>query len=433
MIGKYFKVNSNLVLLLLITAFTPLAYAIKSPLIIIMLLLSIILILLDKNMVFNEKCFVIYILLFSYFGVGFSFIKFYDLFMILFLLIRIIRQDKIVSLRISIMSIMFLVVIILSFINQSNLNISTGIEIFRYFLCIATVFSFSNLTIDYDNIRKPLFIIALGLIVQGIEVCILFLKYNIQPVTSPFLTVEFYNDFHETRVSGFFSDPNKYFLFFLFLIIIMYQLDDKHKDSILLNFIGAISSLSRTVFLSIASYGITYVIEFSEHKKWKVYLKLLLIIFLSFLGYLLFKDTIIPLINDVFLKMLELLGRDRTAEINSNIQEDNRVQIWKTVINYLPLRPILGNGPLSYSSFGMQHPTHNTYLNLILDYGFAGVVTYFSLISDLFKKIPVRFVVSFILIPMFFLDLGNFRLIFLLIGILNTKGENEDERSYSYN
>ncbi|WP_213335299.1 O-antigen ligase family protein [Enterococcus casseliflavus] len=422
----------------IIFVFLPLVYAI-SPYLFLCLVILCFLLCIPINVDIDTKIFCIYLISFSFFGISLFSFKIYDLVFIIGCLFNFKKfKEGSFNRRLVFLSCVFISIIAVSILlNLGNNPFShMNLELFRYILSIITLIYYSNVNLAKKAIVKFLKLFSVLLSVQTIIMFYIMQRGVIKNFYSPLFQVTLFSEDGETRLAGFFSDPNKFMCFFFFLIIFFFIFKDIWKKNdflfLIIMLVGSLLSFSRTAILSICIFIVLIIFNliFQEQK----YLRILLFFFVGLLvGIIVFlsPSSILNSLDNIFSWMLQILGRDRTAEINTTLSDDNRIFIWKLAIPLISENPLFGHGPISYS-YLLPYPTHNTFLNLLLDYGVSGTVAYLLLMRGLFHKIPSFLSISFIMIPMLLLDMGNFRLIFVLLGLVYSinlsKGDSSIER-----
>src|SRR5690554_6056985 len=205
--------------------------------------------------------------------------------------------------------------------------------------------------------------------------------------------------FGTNRFRGLMNDPN-YFSILQLLGLSIIVNDENIKTPrksiyILLIIFSIMMSNSKTGFLSLIILGVILVtnrvIKLEKHKR--VYIVLSLpVIFL--LGYV-FRNEIVYLIADLPAKYIP--GYDRVAVLIKDFQEGvsgGGSARDKTISNALTLwkeNPLFGVGIGSYSKIGKIYLgsgsiAHNTYLQLIVEWGTIMTTMFLGLISSLIIK-----------------------------------------------
>ena len=140
------------------------------------------------------------------------------------------------------------------------------------------------------------------------------------------------------------------------------------------------------------------------------------------IGVFALPDTISTTINTIYTVAARILGREHTLEINATLHDDNRMIIWRMAIECILRKPLLGYGWLSFSRL-LPYPTHNTVLSLLLDGGIFVFLAYLYTIFPLLSNRNYNLLIPCVIIPSLVLDLGNYRIYFLLLAlIVNRRG-----------
>jgi len=240
------------------------------------------------------------------------------------------------------------------------------------------------------------------------------------------VSIQVFSDDSESRISAFFSDPNKMMCYFLILLLIRILLETAiHGKNIkwhwqyLIYLIGAVISLARTSVISVILFILLFLCYrylFKNNIQIGNFL-LFMVTLIVFLLIIQFQTAFFTWIDHFFASVLEVFGRTRTAQIDGNMTTDSRVLVWREAFNYIKQSPLFGNGLLSESNL-LPIPTHNTVIQLLLDTGLIGILLYITgIFRPILEVVPFWLVLATMIIPMLFLDLGNFRLIFVVLGI----------------
>ncbi|WP_304055633.1 O-antigen ligase family protein [Levilactobacillus namurensis] len=408
----------------------PMAYAKSIPLFFIMLILSVGLAMYRATTI-SQKVFQLYIWSFSFFGLSIFGVKLFDWVALISLLYIILARKKIfINMNFLYLvpfyfyiTIQCIVLIMQNYEYENNVIL----ELVRYILAILTGFVFSQLSLKNAESKKWLDNFSILVILQAIIMYVLQTRYAVNVSSNlKYISIQLFSDNNESRISAFFSDPNKMMTFFFVLLFIrlVLILNDKHKiqwtNSFFIYLVGAVLSLSRTSVISVVLFLSGYVLYrviFKNSSSLATFSVLVVgIIFLVMISY--FKAELLHVGNVFFDYVLQLFGRTRTVMIDSSLATDSRVEVWKDAYIYIKQSPIFGNGLLSEESL-LPIPTHNTVIQLLLDTGILGLLLYFvGVLLPIFKRTPSWIAITLLIIPMLFLDLANFRLIFVLLGII---------------
>ena len=229
-----------------------------------------------------------------------------------------------------------------------------------------------------------------------------------------------YSSASELRMNGFFSDPNKYMAFCLAMMFIVeiWMQNGKLKNwTIVILCISSLISMSRTAILSLLAYLFFKVIKITLQKS-RILTVILCGVIISAVVLFVFNPMILnSLLNYLFVTSSKLMGRELTLSVNMNFQSDNRILIWEQAIELIKKQPLIGYGWNSIREM-LPYPTHNTVLELLMDSGIIGLLCYLFLMSKLLFNKYYEYTIPFVWIPMLLLDMGGYRVLFLLLGCM---------------
>lgn len=370
---------------------------------------------------------------FSFFGISFAGIKISDISLMLGLFLFLIKERQIKMRKELLVILPFFMYISFMWLSSDgdfivqNENAGPGTELLRYLFAGVALFLFYQLRPNFKKMVHWLDLLVTAIVVQAL---LMFGMQDLKSVSDGIIQVSLYsvdalNVNSEARISAFFSDPNKMMAFFSILVLIrvayLRLVDEnylKFDKFLILYLLGIILSLSRTGVIVVALFLLWFIVN--KVIRTSSFANFLFWIFIGILilFYLLFKDLFLQLMSSFFGFILSVFGRTRTATIDSNVATDSRVIIWKQAFQYIVERPILGYGLLSESRL-LPIPTHNTFIQQLMDNGIVGTILYFvPILLRSAREINFTVVMIFLVVPMSFLDLGNFRIIFVLLGVL---------------
>ena len=221
-------------------------------------------------------------------------------------------------------------------------------------------------------------------------------------------------------MNGFFSDPNKYMAFCLAMMFIVeiWMQNGKLKNwTMVILCISSLISMSRTAILSLLAYLFFKVIKITLQKS-RILTVILCGVIISAVVLFVFNPMILnSLLNYLFVTSSKLMGRELTLSVNMNFQSDNRILIWEQAIELIKKQPLIGYGWNSIREM-LPYPTHNTVLELLMDSGIIGLLCYLFLMSKLLFNKYYEYTIPFVWIPMLLLDMGGYRVLFLLLGCM---------------
>lgn len=411
-------------LVLLSIALNPLLYRMGYLFFILNILLQILLVVVEKE-TFSTKIWKIYILSFMYFGVKVFGIKLYDL--VMFAIIIFLFSNRVV-LKVTYLEMTKILLFVSYIIIVWLINgyyVEGAVEISRYILSIILFVLFANIKPNLKSVMMFILFLVIGNIIQSVVLYGLIVNNEVSHFTSSVISIDFFNDLRETRLSGFFTDPNKFlcFLFFLFVVYEYFYSNIKafvtKKERFFAHVIlytGMLITFSRTALLSLAVYLFLLIYQkfFQGNKMVFIVAIIVVMIFVAIDARNNYK-----IMNFLLVKSTEILGRQRTLEINSNIMEENRYLIFKEALRCIKDKALIGYGPYSYSRL-LPYPPHNTFITLMMDYGVIGLLIFLVLVSPL-SKIKISLLIPFILVPSLLFDLNNFRLYYILLAVVSSK------------
>lgn len=350
-------------------------------------------------------------------------LKLYDWIIVIYFIFLLIKKHGKFSFNPRMIILLITSVIVFLFHSIKSPQI---LEMVRYIISIILVFNVINLEFNFDEIDNDIIHITLANMYNAIVVYILIGLGRVQNISTSIISTSTYIYKGEVRLNGFFTDPNKYMLYCLCLIFIAeIFISNKNKKNIiiLLAMISAVISMSRTSLICFGVYFIIKIFKVLRKKSFALFyigigLSLIIAIIL-----ILNPGIINNLVENIFVNTAKLLGRQNTLKVNTSVENDNRVRIWTMAIQYIKNKPFIGYGGLA-NEYLLPYPTHNTILSLMLDGGILMLIAYLYAFIPLFRNKRLDVVVPYILIPLFLLDLGNYRLWYLLLGLIIKKGKN---------
>lgn len=388
----------------------------------------------------------LYIFSSSLFGISLFNIKFFDIILVLlFLYLLLTRKLAVIFSTDLSLFYFFGVLIIFEFILNRDTLYQGGtsdviLELARYGFAFLAILSFSQKeisTVDKKSLLKFIDFTGSILVIQVLIMSICQSLFG-SPSNLSFgpLAVNVFNyekngvvqTMAEERVSAFFSDPNKLMVYFFVLLFLKKVIQKKYRleFSDLIFISGSLMTGSRTAFIVAALYLCTFFMRtFFTNSTALISVFLISAIILFWIFLSIFNISFTDLLNELMKKVLALTGRTKTLDTNSNIQTDDRVIVWKMAENYIRERPLFGNG-IASESILLPYPTHNTILQLILDFGIMGPVLFFGgIFQQVFKYMDLISFLILLFIPMCVLDLANYNFIFFALGVAATFNKKE--------
>lgn len=420
-------------LAMLIYSLLPVAYRAGEPIFLTALIFSVGIVFFKTDNV-DEVISRLFFWSFSFFGVAFGGLKLFDISLLVGVVSYLLVKKSIrLTQALIIFFPFFAFITITSMLRNDNVFVQgTGgspmLELLRYGFAAIALFLFFQMRPTYKSMISWLDKISIAIIIQAV---IMFFIPGLSSIETGFLQVDLFtidslNPNSEARISAFFSDPNKMMAFFSVLLLVRFAYtalmsatsDMNYDKRTFIYIIGVLLSLSRTGVIVAVLYTFLFILNKIISSRVVTNMIFWFALILGAFSFLIMKDTIIKNINALFTSVLTIFGRARTANIDSNVTTDTRVLIWKQASQYIAQRPIIGNGLLSESRL-LPIPTHNTFVQQLLDNGTVGMLLYFlPILYMAFKKLNVALVTVLLFVPMAFLDLGNFRIVFVFLGLL---------------
>ena len=412
---------------LLVASILPFAFAMNSVLF-FALAVTFIFLLMNSVCTMTEKFLIAFCASVLFSGISVFSLRPYDI-IIIFALFYVMMKKR-MNLKICIKIFPFIIVVIcVCCINYTG---DALLESIRYVISLLLLVVVLNIDgCSFDNLSSQFAIIGIANIIMALLTFLLYTNGTLTNFSLGFIESNLFLSNRETRRVGFFSDPNKFMTFsFAMLFIIEYFMKKSKKKTflILIYIIASILSISRTAILVIAIYlGCKLLRKIEKDSKGLFYITMILGVFV--LLFLFVLDGFEDLMNLAYSAMAKILNREWTASLGDTITEDNRFLIWKQALEYIIKKPILGNGWMS-NTFLLPYPTHNTVLALLLDGGIIALLTFIVLFWPVIKLKRWEFTIPFVLVPSLLLDLQNYRMWFLILGLILISKKNEPKEEY---
>lgn len=408
--------NKRMLISILLYIIAPIAFYIYSYLLLAVVATQIIFI--AKQKINKGSCFLILMLIATmYSGITFIGLRLYDwITIIAFLMMLFTKKGKV---KISNRLVPLICVILINMFTH-GMDGSQVLESVRYIISIALVLVILNERIVFKEIAPHILLLCFANLYNAIAIYLIQITGHLVNIESSFFSTNFYIFENEMRLNGFFSDPNKYMVFcfaLLFIIELFIESKKVRRIGIILSCVASVISMSRTALICIVVY-VGAKLSF-EMKKKSQGLFVITVLIITSIGLLMivFPDTLNNLISLAYTSSAKLLGRDHTLTINSSLQSDNRTIIWNLANEYIAEKPILGHGWLAYEEL-LPYPTHNTIFSILLDGGIITLIAYIYTFIPLFISKRWDVSIACVVIPSLLLDLGNYRMWFLLLGLV---------------
>lgn len=401
----------NLFLIIMV----PVCFTISKPLLFLNIILQLFL-LFRRSKNWETFAFISILWSFLFSGISFSGIRLYDIVLIvgLFHLIfsKKIRMPKGYTAGL----ICFMASIF--FVFACRIDANSLLELSRYIFCSGYFLLFANLDLKKIFLKNHLVEICFANIYYAISIYIQITKGVFKNMTSNYISTDVYIYSSEVRMNGFFTDPNKYMIFclaILFIVELLLKNREKHM-CVCIILTSLVLSFSRTALICIAVYIACEILVWIRNKGQQLFNFSVFVIIILAIVAVLFKQQIVEIVNALYGFTATILGRERTLQVNPTFSQDNRVFVWKLAFQYIKENWIFGHGFLSYENL-LPFPTHNTFVSLLLDGGIILLVPFINLFKKLILNSRFDLTISCIMIPMIFLDIGNYRMLYALIGI----------------
>ena len=321
-------------------------------------------------------------------------------------------------------SFLFIIYITLHYIYGISSSSDSFLEYSRYIFSFLVVIFFIKMNLSKKSVKEIVDfvpILALKNLISGFVVFYLSYQNNKSfSYQDAFLQFENYYVINEFRLVGFFSDPNKYYLYFIaiYLMIEIYKHAYKknvHKEHLvkLILIFGMVSSLSRTAIVIVAviiAAEIMNKILAIRYKNFKLPIYLLLIT-LSVFSVQYLKEAFDKI---VLYNLTKIMGRESAFIYSPSLDEDARVLSSKQALESLKDNWLIGNGLYSWPDYYYM-PPHNTFVSVIQDLGLIGFLLFLLCFISIKKFLKIEIFLALIIIPVHTLDLQSFRLYYFLL------------------
>ena len=366
---------------------------------------------------FSELFVVLLLNGFVYSSVSFVGLRFYDWIIIFSFIYVLINRKGHVAIPVRLLIFSTSIFLIFLFHGMETNEI---LEVVRYFVSILLIVVVLNTQPDINLISESIIRICKVTLYNAIIVFVMIQLGRVHNSMSSFFSTNVYIYSREVRLNGFFSDPNKYMTFclaLLFIIDLFVENPIYKRNGILILSIATVLSMSRTALLCLALYFFFKFLLKLKEKSFAFFLCCIITFSVVCIILLARPDIINRIINELYTLAAQVLGRKHTLEINATMKEDNRVYVWGKAIQFISQKPFFGNGWLAYESL-LPYPTHNTVLSLLLDGGAFVLMIYLYIFWPLFSSKRLDATISCVILPMLMLDLGNYRMLFLLLALI---------------
>lgn len=400
---------------LLMAPVLPFAFAVNIVLF-LALAMAFILFLMNSTCTITEKFLIAFCASVLFSGISVLSLRPYDI-IIIFALFYVMKKKQ-MSVKICKNIFPFLIIVVC--VGCINYTGDALLESVRYVISLLLLVVVLNIDeCSFDTLGNQFAVIGIANIIMAFLTFILFTNGTLTNYSLGVIESNLFLSDRETRMFGFFSDPNKFMTFsFAMLFIIEYFMKKSRRRTFLIfiYIIASILSLSRTAILVIAIYlGCKLLRKIEKDSKGGFYVTMILGIFVLLLLFVF--DGFEDLMNLAYSAMAKILNREWTASLGDTVTEDSRFLIWKQALEYIVQKPIVGNGWMS-NTFLLPYPTHNTVLALLLDGGMIALVAFIVLFWPVIKIKQWELTIPFVFVPSLLLDLQNYRMWFLILGLV---------------
>lgn len=264
--------------------------------------------------------------------------------------------------------------------------------------------------------------------------------------------------FANIRLQGFMSDPNFYAIVqnSAFIIMIKDKKLGNFKKSLalIINFFIIVLTGSKTGFLTFLMIILLSIFDKILNKKIKIKLNnlVVLVVILFSVFFISFNPLFIKLIDkiqEVFPIFSRVVDVFKAESINIGSGGSNRDVTFIEAIKISLIWPVIGVGfgtykSISYHYFGNSLVAHNTYLQLLAEWGYILTAIFFSVVFKMvFRRkktnniyIIIAYSILVFLIGSVSISLNNARMFWYLLGMLLChnekviKKDSDEERKY---
>lgn len=402
------------ILFIIAVAFTPISYVINPYLFVLMIYIGGFL-LIGRTEGEGNKFLILllYTTLFS--GVSILGFRPYDIVILFGLLFHMLRKKEAkLPARIIPFILVVFAVLIINFYSESLM------EAIRYIMCIIVFFEAMNDDYELDKINSEIITITLCNIFYAVIVFGLIYTRRFSNYTTPIINTNIYIYRIELRLNGFFSDPNKYMAFcfaLLFLTEGFLPKTRKRAFTVLLICIASLMALSRTAMIVIFVFALLRIANIIKKRSKALFFTLIFIVCILVIIVAVAPSVVNDLFDSLYVLSSRLMGRERQLQLSSTIQGDNRIRIWGMAYELIKEKPIIGHGWMS-NEWLLPYPTHNTVFAILLDGGIVALIAYVIMFWPMYVNRRWDIVVSCIIVPSLMLDLQNYRMWFLIYGLM---------------
>lgn len=403
------------IVLSLLILITPVAYTVSPYAFTILLLLEAFLFVREVDG-FGNRFLILMLLSVMCSCISIAGMRLYDLVIVLGFLITFKKKRGHIRLTYNIFPFLAFVIIV-GVLHSGSENL---IETIRFLVCILLYITTVNNEYNLDDINGRLIGISIANIYFALSIFVLNIMGRIEQYEGLISSDIFDFNATEVRLNGFFSDPNKYMSFCLaFIFIIEMWMKKGVKKNILFAIlcISSLISFSRTAILSLLVYTFFKILRDTYEKNKALFVILGGTVVTIIIVLLVSPNILNNMVNALYVESAKLTGREYTLSINANLQSDNRTIIWKQALEFIKEHPIIGYGWGAIREL-LPYPTHNTVFELLMDCGIIGIICYSIFMRILLFNKHYEYTIPFVWIPILFLDMSGYRMLFLMLGLV---------------
>ncbi|MGL5616047.1 MAG: hypothetical protein ACRDD2_07465 [Sarcina sp.] len=380
---------------------------------------------------FESKFWKAYLLAATFWGVSICSVKIYDLLVIIFIPITFFAIKKKVSKfrKIHLIGILCFAIYLIFSLFLHKIDSITVAGLIRYLMCFLTLYLFFKTvksTTEFAKLFPFLRIITIATLITGLLMAVLNRHGIVFQHKNIIYNIFTFNNTDSFREEGFFGDPNKFYSYFTILLA-FYEFytfaykKEKFKFLDTINsflIVGILVSFSRTGITAVIAYLIAkliaiYVLKGKQKANmifWWV------IVALGGVAFILFNKEIMNLLNIWIYNFTKLIGRSHSLIYSSTVTDSSRAISSKLALGTLKGHFIFGRG-FDYWERIYYMPSCDSFINVLQDAGIIGLAFFVGLLAYSLRKIPIYIIGLLVIFPLFTMNLQNYTILYLLIGL----------------